>query len=182
MIGAEPRAPARPFVLLVPDLQKGLYHHKRAISAIILTYLSGVILGTFVTFRTSLHHAHDALMDKVDYEARLAAEVKKLAEFQEALRQEHAKVESEANDGKPALVASVVYAAAEQKLLGAVSDAADAIVDIVNNADKDATRLAAAKTIMALAKQTPGSESDPWDAILAKISADTVDESPTDAG
>jgi len=120
-------------------------------------------------------------MDKVDYEAKLAAEVKKLHDFQAALREEHQQLENEANDGKPLLVASVVYAAAEQKLLGAVSDAADAIVDIVNNADKDATRLAAAKTIMALAKQTPGSESDPWDAILAKISADTADESPTDA-
>jgi hypothetical protein len=116
-------------------------------------------------------------MDKVDYEAKLAAEVKKLEDFQKALAEEHRKIDEEANGGQPILEASKVYAAVEQKLLRSVSQAADTVVELLEHADKDATRFAVAKYIIDGAKLSPSAQNEnPFDEILRKINAPSVSE------
>jgi len=115
-------------------------------------------------------------MDKVDYEAKLAEEVAKLRSFQDALEAEHKSINAEANDGAPTLVASEVLKRAEQKLLGAVEQAADTIVNLAEFADKDSTKFAVAKYIIESAKGHPEAEGDPMDMLLKKLTASVGDE------
>jgi len=110
-------------------------------------------------------------MDKIDYEAKLALEVEKLREYQQALSEEHNATLKANSDGAPLLDAAQVYAAAEQKLLSVVSQAADTIVNLVEYADKDATKFSVSKYVIELARDhsdKTGSE-HPFEEILRKI-------------
>ena len=113
-------------------------------------------------------------MDKVDYEAKLAAEVKKLADFQKALQEEHTAISDEATANEPALDPKAVYHAAEQRLLKAVSQAADTVVELLTYADKDSTKFAVAKFVIDNAKNAGIEDKNsehPFEEILRKIGA-----------
>lgn len=120
-------------------------------------------------------------MDKIDYEAKLLEEVTKLRDFQTALEQEHKSINAESTDGEPVLDAAVVYSAAEQKLLRSVSQAADTVVNLLEYADKDATKFAVAKYVLDLARShnAAGEAEHPFEEILRKI-APKVAESQED--
>ena len=124
---------------------------------------------------TSFPAAYPASMDKVDYEAKLAEEVEKLRNFQEALESEHKAISNEATDGEPLLVAEQVIARAEQKLLKAVDTAVDTIVLLAEHADKDSTRFAVCRYILDGAKKHPEAAGDPMDALLKKLTATPAD-------
>lgn len=124
---------------------------------------------------TSFPVAYDAPMDKVDYEAKLAEEVEKLRKYQESLESEYSRINSDSNDGSPPLVAEEVIAKAEQKLLGAVDQAAETIVHLVEHADKDSTKFAVARYILDSAKNHPEAKGDPMDALLKKLTATVAD-------
>lgn len=116
-------------------------------------------------------------MDKIDYEAKLAAEVAKLSEYQKALEAEHKLITSEASDGQPDLKAADVYKAAEQKLLAQVGKAADTVVSLLEFADKDATRFSVARYVLDLANTSKsGTDEHPFEEILRKIGAKQTDE------
>jgi hypothetical protein len=161
-----------------PDQHEELYPPYQGDLRIILTYLSGLIAVKFVTFVTSLPPCQTDRMDKIDYEAKLAAEVQKLAEYQKALEQEHSQINSEAHDGAPILDAQQVYKAAEQKLLSAVAQAADTVVELLTYADKDATKFTVAKFVLDLAKGHNAAENSehPFEEILRKIGAKTTED------
>ena len=113
-------------------------------------------------------------MDKVDYEAKLAAEVKKLNDFQKALQEEHLAINAESTEGEPALDPKAVYAAAEQRLLKAVSQAADTVVELLTYADKDSTKFAVAKFVIDNARSAGIEDKNaehPFEEILRKIGA-----------
>lgn len=126
-----------------------------------------------VTIVTSLTDRQNVRMDKTDYEAKLAAEVEKLKNFQIALEQEHKSIATEANNGEPPLEAKAVYTAAEQLLLKQVPKAADAIVALLEFCDKDATRFSVAKYVIELARDAGVTSKDehPFEEILRKIGA-----------
>ncbi len=137
-------------------------------------YFSGVISLKFVTFDTSFLAAYPASMDKVDYEAKLASEVEKLRQFQEALEAEHKQIESDASDGEPLEDPTLVATRIEQKLLKAADDAVDTMIHVLKYGDKDATRIAVAKYIVDHARKSPSADhKDPMDALLEKLTAET---------
>lgn len=136
-------------------------------------YLSGAISLKFVTFRTSFLAPYPASMDKVDYEAKLASEVEKLRQFQEALEAEHRQIDNDANDGEPAEDPTLVATRIEQKLLKAADDAVDTMLHVMLYGDKDATRIAVAKYVVDHARRSPSADrKDPMDALLEKLTAE----------
>lgn len=123
-----------------------------------------------VTFVTSLGAPYPATMDKVDYEAKLATELSKLQEFRASLEQEMRQTISQANDGEPMLDPNVIAQKTQQRFLKTADSAVDAVIDVLENGDKDAVRLSAAKYVLENVKgRTPEGESDPWDKLLERI-------------
>lgn len=118
-------------------------------------------------------------MDKVDYEAKLAAEVLKLKNFQKSLEQEYnATVKANSQD-EPELIPADVIKRVNNKLLNAVDKAADCIVHLVEHADKDATRFAVAKYVIDRVGADPNSKGETLDDLLRKLTADSGN-GPTD--
>jgi hypothetical protein len=110
-------------------------------------------------------------MDKVDYEAKLAAEVEKLRKYQADLAAEYTQTVADAADGSPELIPADVIKRANARLLNTVDKAVDCIVHLVEHADKDATRFAVAKYVIDRVGANPDSKGETLDELLKKLTA-----------
>ena len=110
-------------------------------------------------------------MDKVDYEAKLAAEVEKIQSYYRELEAELTTSHKQATDGEPELVASDVLKQNEQKLLKAVDTATDKIIELIEHAEKEATQFNAAKYVIELARKDAPEKVNPIEELVKKLTA-----------
>ena len=118
-------------------------------------------------------------MDKVDYEAKLAAEIEKVQKYYAALEDELRATASEATDGEPQLVASEVMKQNEQKLLRAVDSATDKIIELIEHAEKEATQFNAAKYVIELARKDAPEKVNPIEELIGKLTSTPADLNAT---
>jgi len=108
-------------------------------------------------------------MDKVDYEAKLAAELESLQKYYASLEDELRSTASEATDGEPELVPSEVLKKNEQKLLRAVDSATDKIIELIEHAEKEATQFNASKYVIELARKEAPDKVNPIEELISKL-------------
>lgn len=108
-------------------------------------------------------------MDKVDYEAKLAAELESLQKYYASLETELRATASEATDGEPEIEAAEVLKIAERKFLKAVDSATDKIIELIEHAEKEATQFNAAKYVIELARKEAPDKVNPIEELISKL-------------
>lgn len=158
---------------LPPCKRKSTPSHQA--DALLCVCISQESLIYIVTFVTSFLPPYDAHMDKVDYEAKLAAEVLKLQDFQKSLQSEYAATHIANTEGEPELDPAQVAKELNQKFLRNAIKAVDSVIYLMEFADKDSVKFAVAKYIIDNIKNNPEAKGETLDDLLKQLTANSTD-------